>query len=70
MKWHAMNVVFRLPTEALEEKMVREAKAREMVGIKGHRSVGGIRVSLYNAVEPSAAEALVAFMREFRRVRG
>ena len=62
-----MNVVFRLPSEALEDKLVGEAKARGMVGIKGHRSVGGIRVSLYNAVEPSWVRALTSFMEEFAR---
>jgi phosphoserine aminotransferase len=62
-----MNVVFRLPTEGLEEKMVRDAKARGMVGIKGHRSVGGIRVSLYNAVEPAWVSTLATFMAEFAR---
>jgi len=66
----AMNVVFRLPTEALEEKLVREAKARQMVGIKGHRSVGGIRVSLYNAVEPAWVRALTSFLEEFARANG
>jgi len=65
-----MNVVFRLPTEALEEKMVREAKTKGMVGIKGHRSVGGIRVSLYNAVEPAWVSALATFMAEFARANG
>ena len=45
-----MNVVFRLPTEALEEEFVAEAKKAGMVGLKGHRSVGGIRASIYNAV--------------------
>jgi phosphoserine aminotransferase len=65
-----MNVVFRLPTEALEERMVREATARGMVGIKGHRSVGGIRVSLYNAVEVDWVRALVSFMEDFAKANG
>jgi phosphoserine aminotransferase len=65
-----MNVVFRLPTEVLEDKLVREAKAKGMVGIKGHRSVGGIRVSLYNAVEPAWVRALTSFMEEFARTSG
>lgn len=60
-----MNVVFRLPTEALEDKLVAEAKKAGMVGLKGHRSVGGIRVSLYNAVSPDDARALAGFMGEF-----
>jgi phosphoserine aminotransferase len=62
-----MNVVFRLPTEADEERFVKEAKAKGMVGLKGHRSVGGIRASTYNAVEPQWVEALASFMEEFAR---
>jgi phosphoserine aminotransferase len=61
-----MNVVFRLPTEALEERLIREAKERGLVGLKGHRSVGGLRVSLYNAVSLASAEALARFLRDFR----
>jgi phosphoserine aminotransferase len=62
-----MNVVFRLPTEALEEQFVSEAKKAKMVGLKGHRSVGGIRVSTYNAVSLDAVQALVAFMGDFMK---
>jgi phosphoserine aminotransferase len=62
-----MNVVFRLPSEADEEKFVAEAKKRGMVGLKGHRSVGGIRVSTYNAVSPEWVEALAGFMEETAR---
>jgi phosphoserine aminotransferase len=65
-----MNVVFRLPTEALEEKFVAEAKKKEMVGIKGHRSVGGIRISTYNAVSPEDISFLVSFMHEFAKANG
>ena len=65
-----MNVVFRLPGEALEDKLVRDAKAAGMVGIRGHRSVGGIRVSLYNAVPVEWAQALVGFLKEFARTNG
>jgi phosphoserine aminotransferase len=65
-----MNVVFRLPSEALEEKFVAEAKKRRMVGLKGHRSVGGIRVSLYNAVAVEWVRALCGFMEEFARTNG
>jgi phosphoserine aminotransferase len=65
-----MNVVFRLPTEALEDKLVADAKNAGMVGLKGHRSVGGIRVSLYNAVPPEHAKALASFMREFAKANG
>jgi phosphoserine aminotransferase len=60
-----MNVVFRLPNEALEEQFVGEAKKAKMVGIKGHRSVGGIRVSTYNAVSLEAVQAMAAFMGDF-----
>jgi phosphoserine aminotransferase len=65
-----MNVVFRLPSEALEEKFVAEAKKNRMVGLKGHRSVGGIRVSLYNAVGVEWVEALTSFMKEFAKGNG
>jgi len=60
-----MNVVFRLPTEALEEQFVSEAKKAKMIGLKGHRSVGGIRVSTYNAVSLEAVQAVAAFMADF-----
>ena len=62
-----MNVVFRLPTEALEEQFVSEAKKANMVGLKGHRSVGGIRASIYNAVSLEAVQALAAFMGDFMK---
>src|SRR5262249_17111891 len=65
-----MNVVFRLPTEALEEKFVSEAKKRGMVGVKGHRSVGGIRISLYNAVTVENAKTLTPFMADFAKTNG
>jgi phosphoserine aminotransferase len=62
-----MNVVFRLPSEQLEEAFVAEAKKKGMVGLKGHRSVGGIRVSTYNAVEPAWVDALCELMKEFAK---
>jgi phosphoserine aminotransferase len=62
-----MNVVFRLPTEALEEQFVSEAKKAKMVGVKGHRVVGGIRVSTYNAVSLEAVQAMASFMGEFAK---
>lgn len=62
-----MNVVFRLPTEELEKKFVADAAKENMVGLAGHRSTGGIRASLYNAVTLEAVEKLVDFMRRFRR---
>ncbi len=64
-----MNIVFRLPP-GLEDRFVSEAKKAGMVGLKGHRSVGGIRASLYNAVEVAHAEALASFMKEFARANG
>jgi phosphoserine aminotransferase len=67
-----MNVVFRVAQgdEAVEKQFAAEAEAAGLVGTPGHRSVGGMRVSLYNAVEPAAVEALTSFMREFHRSRG
>ena len=62
-----MNPVFRLPTEELEKKMIAEAGEQGMVGVKGHRSVGGIRVSMYNAMEPSGVQQFVDFMGTFPR---
>lgn len=61
-----MNVVFRLPSEELEKKFLADATARGLVGLKGHRSTGGIRVSLYNAVTLESTQAVIAFMHEFR----
>jgi phosphoserine aminotransferase len=67
-----MNVVFRVGggDEAKEKKFAKEAEAAGIVGTPGHRSVGGMRVSLYNAVPPEAVQALVSFMREFQRTNG
>jgi phosphoserine aminotransferase len=67
-----MNVVFRVAggNENIEAKFVKETEAAGIVGVKGHRSVGGMRASLYNAVTLEAVEALVAFMREFERKNG
>ncbi len=62
-----MNVVFRLQTPEKEEAFVAEAKKLGMVGLKGHRSVGGIRVSTYNAVEPAWVDALCEFMAEWAK---
>jgi phosphoserine aminotransferase len=66
----AMNVVFRLPSEALEEKFVSEAKKQRMVGLKGHRAIGGIRASLYNAVTVEWTKALADFMKDFAKANG
>jgi phosphoserine aminotransferase len=63
-----MNVTFRLPNEELETKFVVEAVLAGFAGLKGHRSVGGIRASIYNAVETESVRELVSFMREFERL--
>lgn len=65
-----MNVTFRLPSEELEGKFVSEAKKAGLDGLKGHRSVGGIRASIYNAFPRRGVEALVSFMKEFQRANG
>jgi phosphoserine aminotransferase len=65
-----MNVTFRLPTEALEQKFVAEALTQDMGGLKGHRSVGGCRASIYNATGLGAVKALVEFMGEFEKKSG
>lgn len=65
-----MNVTFRLSSEALEEQFASEAKKQGLIGLKGHRSVGGMRASLYNAVPLEAAQALVAFMKDFQQRNG
>jgi len=65
-----MNVVFRLPNEELEGKFVAEALEHGMSGLKGHRSVGGCRASLYNAMPLEGAETLAAFMDDFARRNG
>ena len=65
-----MNVVFRLPSEALESKFVKEAEQLGMIGLKGHRSVGGIRASIYNAVSVEGTRRLAAFMADFAKKNG
>ena len=65
-----MNVTFRLPSEALEQQFVRASQAAGMVGLAGHRSVGGIRASIYNALDAKACAALAAFMNDFARKSG
>jgi phosphoserine aminotransferase len=62
-----MNVCFRAPTEELEATFISEATKRGLDGLKGHRSAGGMRASIYNACPRRAVEALVAFMKEFER---
>ena len=65
-----MNVTFRLPAEEMEKKFVAEATAQGLDGLKGHRSVGGIRASIYNAFPRAGCEALVSFMKDFERRNG
>ncbi len=65
-----MNVTFRLPSEELEKKFAKEATAAGLDGLKGHRSVGGMRASIYNAFPEAGVDALVSFMQEFERVNG
>ncbi|MDR3574677.1 MAG: 3-phosphoserine/phosphohydroxythreonine transaminase [Anaerolineaceae bacterium] len=65
-----MNIPFRLPNEDLEKLFVKESEAKNLIGLKGHRSVGGLRASVYNALPMESAKELVAFMKEFQRVNG
>jgi phosphoserine aminotransferase len=65
-----MNVTFRLATEDLEKQFVKESTAAGLDGLKGHRSVGGMRASIYNAFPEEGVDALVGFMKEFERTRG
>ena len=65
-----MNVVWRLQQESLEDKFVEEATAAGLLALKGHRSVGGLRASLYNALPEPAVDALVGFMADFEARNG
>jgi len=65
-----MNVTFRLPDEALEKQFVEQALKNSMGGLKGHRSVGGCRASIYNATPMAAVEALIDFMKNFEQKNG
>jgi phosphoserine aminotransferase len=65
-----MNVTFTTGDDALDMRFVAEATAANMSGLKGHRSVGGLRASIYNAQTDAAVEALVAFMRDFEAKNG
>ena len=65
-----MNVTFRLSSEDLEKQFVKESTVAGLDGLKGHRSVGGMRASIYNAFPEDGVDALVAFMRDFERKRG
>ena len=65
-----MNVTFRLPSEELEAKFVSEATKAGFSGLKGHRDVGGIRASIYNAFPVQGVTDLVAFMTAFKKANG
>ena len=65
-----MNVVFRLPDEALDKAFLKGAEERGMVQLKGHRAVGGIRASIYNAMPMAGVQALADYMREFEKKNG
>src|SRR6056297_948592 len=65
-----MNVTFRLPSEELEKKFIEEAASKGLGGLKGHRSVGGCRASIYNAMPMEGIEALVDFMKNFEKANG
>jgi phosphoserine aminotransferase len=65
-----MTVTFRLPSEDLEKQFVKESTAAGLDGLKGHRSVGGLRASIYNAFPRAGVDALVSFMKEFERKNG
>ncbi len=65
-----MNVTFRLPDDNLDAQFAKEATKEKLDGLKGHRSVGGVRASLYNALPPEAVDALAQFMVEFQRKNG
>jgi phosphoserine aminotransferase len=65
-----MNVTFRLPNEELEKRFIREGLENGIGGLKGHRSVGGCRASLYNALSLDAVEVLTDFMATFEKKYG
>lgn len=65
-----MNIIFHLPDETLENKFIEEATALDLINLKGHRSVGGIRTSLYNAMPIESAEILSNFMKDFLESNG
>lgn len=65
-----MNIPFRLPSEELEDTFAKEAKKNDLIGLKGHRSVGGMRASVYNAMTVEGANELAKFMAEFQKKNG
>ena len=65
-----MNVTFRLATEELEKQFVKESTSAGLDGLKGHRAVGGMRASIYNAFPEEGVDTLVAFMQDFEKKNG
>ena len=65
-----MNITFRLPSEELENAFVKQSTAAGLDGLKGHRSVGGMRASIYNAFPEEGVDALVSLMQEFDKKNG
>ena len=65
-----MNITFRLPNEELEAAFVNEAKKASLIGIKGHRSVGGMRASIYNAMPAEGCKVLAELMKDFMKRNG
>ena len=65
-----MNITFRLSSDELEKKLIEETSAAGFSGLKGHRSVGGLRASIYNAFPKKGVEELVQFMKEFQSKNG
>ena len=65
-----MNIPFTLRSSALDEEFLKHARAHGLIEIKGHRSVGGMRASLYNAMPIEGVRALAEYMREFERTHG
>lgn len=65
-----MNITYRLPSEELEKQFTTEATKQGLDGLKGHRSVGGIRASIYNAFPREGVEKLVEFMKDFSQKNG
>ena len=62
-----MNIPFTLKNEALDDEFIKQAKARGLVQLKGHRSVGGMRASIYNAMPVEGVTVLVEFMKDFEK---
>jgi phosphoserine aminotransferase len=65
-----MNIPFTLRNAALDDEFLKQAKGRNLMQLKGHRSVGGMRASIYNAMPKEGVEALVQFMKDFERAHG